>query len=122
MASSKQRFAELESRVERALRDDMNVRSREGREGIVKELEACLGGLREEFSNSLKKLSAELRSETRALLKSEQNAIAALDEQLWLTDQRLGQRFDELVGIQATRQSERSPRLSPRLTTQSRTE
>merc|ERR1712232_851013 len=29
-------------------------------------------------------------------LKSEAAAIAALDEQLWLTDQRLGQRVDEL--------------------------
>merc|ERR1712139_265552 len=41
-----------------------------------------------------------LRAETRAALKSEQNSIAAIDEQLWLTDQRLGQRIDELAHAQ----------------------
>lgn len=111
MAGSKQQFTELESRLERAIREGLTVRAREGHVEIVKDLETCLGGLREEFGSSLKKLSAELRSETRALLKSEQNAIAALDEQLWLTDQRLGQRVDELVKIHAARQPERSPRL-----------
>jgi len=46
-----------------------------------------------------KRLSAELKAEIRAMMKNEQTAIAALDEQLWLTDQRLGQRIDELAKV-----------------------
>jgi len=60
-------------------------------------LERQVTSIHEELSALQRRLSVELRAETRALLKSEQNAIAALDEQLWLTDQRLGQRIDELV-------------------------
>ncbi|CAK9104437.1 Uncharacterized protein SCF082_LOCUS48741 [Durusdinium trenchii] len=40
----------------------------------------------------------QVRSEVyalRKLLKEEQSVVAALDEQLWLTDQRLGQRIDD---------------------------
>jgi len=37
------------------------------------------------------------RGEITTAFKSEAAAVAALDEQLWLTDQRLGQRIDELV-------------------------
>lgn len=40
---------------------------------------------------------SELRSETSTAFRSEAAAVAALDEQLWLTDQRLGQRIDEIV-------------------------
>jgi hypothetical protein len=41
-------------------------------------------------------LISELRSETSAALKNEAAAVAALDEQLWVTDQRLGQRVDKV--------------------------
>lgn len=44
---------------------------------------------------------AELRAETTAAFRSEAAAVAALDEQLWLTDQRLGQRLDELARAHA---------------------
>eukprot|EP00929_Paragymnodinium_shiwhaense_P101878 TRINITY_DN65073_c0_g1_i1.p1 TRINITY_DN65073_c0_g1~~TRINITY_DN65073_c0_g1_i1.p1 ORF type:complete len:443 (+),score=114.47 TRINITY_DN65073_c0_g1_i1:99-1427(+) len=40
---------------------------------------------------------AELRAEVTAAFTSESAAIAALDEQLWLCDQRLGERIDDLV-------------------------
>ena len=52
--------------------------------------------LREELLASQRKLTGEVR-EARSLFKEDQNAIAALDEQLWLTDQRLGQRIDEIL-------------------------
>jgi len=64
---------------------------------LTSESEACNASLREEIASVQRRLGAELRAEARALLKTEQNALAALDEQLWLTDQRLGQRIDELV-------------------------
>ena len=60
--------------------------------------------LREELLASQRKLTGEVR-EARSLFKEEQNAIAALDEQLWLTDQRLGQRIDEI--LQATQRGNR---------------
>jgi len=60
-------------------------------------VEACQSSLQGELAAVQRRLAAELRSEMRGLLKGEQSAIAALDEQLWRTDQRLGQRIDELA-------------------------
>ena len=42
------------------------------------------------------RLLTDLRTETTMAVQRESAAIAALDEQLWITDQRLGQRIDEL--------------------------
>jgi len=42
-------------------------------------------------------ISATLQSETATLLRNELSAVKALDEQVWMTDQRLGQRIDELA-------------------------
>lgn len=53
--------------------------------------------LKEELVTLQKRLVAELRAETTAAFRSESASVAALDEQLWLTDQRLGQRIDELA-------------------------
>ncbi|CAE8624259.1 unnamed protein product, partial [Polarella glacialis] len=61
--------------------------------------ESMRAGLREELAALQRRLGAEMTAEARALHKQEQNAIAALDEQLWLTDQRLGQRIDELAQV-----------------------
>merc|ERR1711896_65641 len=54
----------------------------------------------EELTSLQRRLTSEMRAETRAALKSEQYTIAAIDEQLWLTDQRLGQRIDEIAHAQ----------------------
>lgn len=75
------------------LREELIVEVREGRD----EVESWQGNFREEVETLQRKLAADIRGEVRALLKTDQNAIAMLDEQLWLTDQRLGQRIDELV-------------------------
>eukprot|EP00930_Biecheleria_cincta_P027821 TRINITY_DN19466_c0_g1_i1.p1 TRINITY_DN19466_c0_g1~~TRINITY_DN19466_c0_g1_i1.p1 ORF type:complete len:761 (-),score=161.09 TRINITY_DN19466_c0_g1_i1:53-2335(-) len=116
-----QQLLDLESRVERVLveqttagatRESFEFRLREGTEEMKRSFENQLNGLnqrlsteveswrgsfREELQTLQKKLGGELRAEARALFKQEQHTIAALDEQLWLTDQRLGQRIDELV-------------------------
>merc|ERR550532_3759829 len=62
----------------------------------AQDAEVRLSSLREEFLSQLKKLGVELRAEIKASTKQEQISVAALDEQLWRTDQRLGQRIDEL--------------------------
>jgi len=116
-----QQLLDLESRLERvfveqttagATRESFEFRLREGTEDMKRSFEGQLSGLsqrlstevenwrgsfREELQTLQKKLGGELRAEARALFKQEQHAIAALDEQLWLTDQRLGQRIDELT-------------------------
>merc|ERR1719163_1172820 len=55
---------------------------------------------KDEIAAMQRRLTAEMRAETRAALKSEQSMIAQIDEQLWQTDQRLGQRIDELAHAQ----------------------
>mmetsp|Transcript_94921 Transcript_94921/g.178580 ORF Transcript_94921/g.178580 Transcript_94921/m.178580 type:complete len:446 (-) Transcript_94921:43-1380(-) len=56
--------------------------------------------LSEDIMALQQRLMADLRNETTAAFRSEAAAVAALDEQLWLTDQRLGQRIDELAHSQ----------------------
>merc|ERR1712228_636265 len=55
--------------------------------------------LRQEVASVRQSLSGELAS----AMRNEAAAVAALDEQLWLTDQRLGQRIDELARAQRER-------------------
>merc|ERR1719487_1996609 len=70
-----------------ATRDAFEFRHREGLEELRKALEHGQGAFQDDLQAQLKRWSSELRAEIRAALKSEENAIAALDEQLWLTDQ-----------------------------------
>ncbi|CAJ1429816.1 unnamed protein product, partial [Effrenium voratum] len=73
---------------------------------ISSELEDWKAQVQEEFQLQ-RVLKGEL-AEVRAFFKEEQTALAALDEQLWLTDQRLGQRIDELLQeVQAGQRGER---------------
>merc|ERR1719424_101022 len=72
---------------------------------LFRELE---GKVREDLLKQQQRLIAELRAETNTAFRSEAAAVAALDEQLWLTDQRLGQRLDELARAHA-----QSPRPNP---------
>merc|ERR1712125_194037 len=58
--------------------------------------ESSLKQLREELRPEHRKLNGEFQAELRALRKQEESQLAALDEQLWLTDQRIGQRIDDL--------------------------
>eukprot|EP00927_Polykrikos_kofoidii_P046560 TRINITY_DN40762_c0_g1_i1.p1 TRINITY_DN40762_c0_g1~~TRINITY_DN40762_c0_g1_i1.p1 ORF type:complete len:663 (+),score=118.50 TRINITY_DN40762_c0_g1_i1:52-2040(+) len=88
---------QVELATHAATRDTSEFRHRESYDDLRRALEVAQASIREEFGTHQRKLLAEVRAETRAFMKSEQNSIAALDEQLWLTDQRLGQRLDELV-------------------------
>jgi len=63
---------------------------------VKKNTESWRTMLEQELTAAQKKTSSELRLELRSSLRSEAAAVAALDEQLWLTDQRLGQRIEEL--------------------------
>merc|ERR1712125_260813 len=58
--------------------------------------ESSLKQLREELRQEHRKLNGEFQAELRALRKQGESQLAALDEQLWLTDQRIGQRIDDL--------------------------
>jgi hypothetical protein len=58
------------------------------------------GRLLQDLERQQNRLLTDLRAEITAHLRSEAGAVAALDEQLWLTDQRLGQRIDELARMQ----------------------
>merc|ERR1712136_631055 len=62
--------------------------------------EALKDEIRRELKSVQKHMAAELSSEVRAAHKAEESAVAALDQQLWLTDQRLGQRIDDLTHAQ----------------------
>jgi len=97
--------ARLQGRVDRlqvdlstgiAGRDSFDARLRDSQD----EIRRIIAEFREEQSSISRRLTAEMRGEIRAAMKADQNQIAALDEQLWLTDQRLGQRIDELAHVQ----------------------
>mmetsp|Transcript_54488 Transcript_54488/g.129898 ORF Transcript_54488/g.129898 Transcript_54488/m.129898 type:complete len:449 (-) Transcript_54488:177-1523(-) len=61
----------------------------------VQQLEAKIPAALREFKQEI----TELRAEMTAAFQREAAAVVALDEQVWLTDQRLGQRIDELMQI-----------------------
>eukprot|EP00927_Polykrikos_kofoidii_P077118 TRINITY_DN7409_c0_g1_i1.p1 TRINITY_DN7409_c0_g1~~TRINITY_DN7409_c0_g1_i1.p1 ORF type:complete len:1487 (-),score=348.93 TRINITY_DN7409_c0_g1_i1:36-4496(-) len=97
-----QRFAQqaedLEFRIERCQRD------------ILMRVEASQTELEREISAAQKRAVGELRVEVRTALRNEAATVAALDEQVWLTDQRLGQRIDEVARqAQLQPQQPRSP-------------
>merc|ERR1712083_1214214 len=73
--------------------------SREGQEEVKSKIDALQRSLRKELEQLHWRLSAELKVECRASIKQAQNNIMALDEQLWMTDQRLGQRIDEVLKV-----------------------
>jgi hypothetical protein len=64
---------------------------------LTHSLQSLRNELIQDIAMQQQRLVSELRGEITTAFKSEAAAVAALDEQLWLTDQRLGQRIDELV-------------------------
>lgn len=83
------------------------------RREFQRDLQDYQASLREELIALQKRLVAELRAETTAAFRSESASVAALDEQLWLTDQRLGQRIDELAHAHAEWQGRRNGKEQP---------
>jgi hypothetical protein len=51
--------------------------------------------LGETLLSQQQRLKADIRTETTAMVQNEAAVVRALDEQLWLCDQRLGQRIDQ---------------------------
>lgn len=81
------------------MRSHLEVRIETNSRELRTQMEALQTQLSEQCIGMQQKVIAELRAETTAAFKSEAAAVAALDEQLWLTDQRLGQRIDELAHL-----------------------
>jgi len=78
---------------------DVQRRVDEAKHEVIERLEACKESMEQDLTAAQRRSAAELRVEVRTAIRNEAAAVAALDEQLWLTDQRLGQRIDELVHV-----------------------
>lgn len=87
--------AELKAEVSDEIRHMDSMRQVGG--ALHSQVSQELEDLKAEVVAIQRRLVSELRAETTAAFRSEAAAVAALDEQLWLTDQRLGQRIDELA-------------------------
>merc|ERR1740123_2385248 len=101
--------AEAEGPIERlqvelttaiATRDSFEFRIKEGQDELRRLVECFQAKVPEELADLQRRMLQEVRGEVRAMISNERHAIAAIDEQLWLTDQRLGQRIDEIAHAQ----------------------
>lgn len=97
------RFHSLRAELAEALEGQLTVQLEAARLSIEQAARGRLEDFRSRISDDVLALQdrtvKELRSETAAALSREAASIAALDEQLWITDQRLGQRIDELAHL-----------------------
>jgi len=85
-------WPEIEDRVQMLIRAQLSDNRDEFRSQIT-EAQVCLG---EELASVQQRLIADLKAETTLGINRVNSGIASLDEQLWITDQRLGQRIDDL--------------------------
>eukprot|EP00439_Symbiodinium_sp_Y106_P085648 s218_g29.t1 len=94
------RLADLRNQIEDKL-ETFQSRLEVFRQECHQDAKSCVQEAQVRLSEDVvalqQRLVAELRAETTAALNRESAALAALDEQLWITDQRLGQRIDELA-------------------------
>jgi len=97
----------LERRFRQTLQD-VDRRLEENRRGLRADFESWQSSLEQDATALQQKGAAELRVEVRTAIRNEAAAVAALDEQLWLTDQRLSHRIDDLEA-----NSSRKPLSSP---------
>ncbi|CAK9020843.1 unnamed protein product, partial [Durusdinium trenchii] len=89
--------SEMEEKLESYIGDRLESLRKDCQEdakSYFQDLETRLGN---DVAALEQRLISELREEATLALNRESAAIAALDEQLWITDQRLGQRIDELA-------------------------
>lgn len=101
-------YLDLETRVE-ALRKDveaaashktLETRLRDSRQELRTQIDESEVQVSEKLTTLQQKHLAKLRAETNAALKNVAAAVTHLDEQLWRTDQRLGQRIDNMMHMQ----------------------
>jgi len=90
---------DIEERVAQHVEGRMKALRQESTQATQGQIEEAWARTAEEFASLQERLIKELRSEMTAAFAREDAAIAALDEQLWITDQRLGQRIDELAHL-----------------------
>ncbi|CAJ1447428.1 unnamed protein product [Effrenium voratum] len=88
---------QIEEKVESFMGDRMESLRKECHQDAKGYVQDAQVRLSEDVASMQQRLISELRAETTLALSRESAAIAALDEQLWITDQRLGQRIDELA-------------------------
>ena len=88
---------ELEENLESFVGDRLESLRKECHEDAKSYFQDVQARLCDEVVAVQQRLISDLRAETTSALNRESAAIAALDEQLWITDQRLGQRIDELT-------------------------
>eukprot|EP00930_Biecheleria_cincta_P039661 TRINITY_DN27247_c0_g1_i1.p1 TRINITY_DN27247_c0_g1~~TRINITY_DN27247_c0_g1_i1.p1 ORF type:complete len:894 (+),score=185.94 TRINITY_DN27247_c0_g1_i1:48-2684(+) len=89
------RDLDFENRLRQGLHDTER-RLDEARKRLREDFELWQSSLEQDVAALQRKGAAELRVEVRTAIRNEAAAVAALDEQLWLTDQRLGGRIDEM--------------------------
>mmetsp|Transcript_99823 Transcript_99823/g.177670 ORF Transcript_99823/g.177670 Transcript_99823/m.177670 type:complete len:941 (+) Transcript_99823:57-2879(+) len=114
----REEFDELN--LERRLRQnlqDMDRRLEESRRGLRADFESWQSGLEQDVTALQQKGAAELRVEVRTAIRNEAAAVAALDEQLWLTDQRLSRRIDDLEASSQKPLNSPPPRQRPQAVT-----
>jgi len=74
---------------------------------VQQQLDSFHARLQQEVSLHLQHTVEELRLETRSAIRSEASAVASLDQQLFVMDQRLGKRIDELAACWSLDQHDR---------------
>eukprot|EP00933_Yihiella_yeosuensis_P029011 TRINITY_DN22750_c0_g1_i1.p1 TRINITY_DN22750_c0_g1~~TRINITY_DN22750_c0_g1_i1.p1 ORF type:complete len:1048 (+),score=226.39 TRINITY_DN22750_c0_g1_i1:382-3144(+) len=84
---------------------DVERRLDENQKVVEAELQKTRSTVEQDMSTLQRRASAELRIEVRTAIRNEAAAVAALDEQLWLTDQRLSQRIDEVEKMASSSRS-----------------
>mmetsp|Transcript_44354 Transcript_44354/g.105013 ORF Transcript_44354/g.105013 Transcript_44354/m.105013 type:complete len:378 (+) Transcript_44354:94-1227(+) len=82
--------------VIRARTDDC---MQECRQRIQQALSSLEGQAGKQHASAQEKLIADLRAEIAVAFRDEAATVAALDEQIWMTDRRLGQRIEALTDI-----------------------
>merc|ERR1719167_1731144 len=89
--------AELEDRLDGHLKVRCEAMRLELQQATRTKFDEASQTMCEDVSERQQRLVTELRNEMVQALSRESAAIGALDEQLWVTDRRLGQRIDELA-------------------------
>lgn len=98
-AKTQTRFESLTREVNKCISQaDVLSVAEESRQGLRSIRERQLQ-FEETLKSTMQRQIEELHEEMTMAFRSEATAVAALDEQLWLTDQRLGQRIDELAHV-----------------------
>lgn len=89
--------------IEEKLQSELRTVRSECCQEMQNQLEGTRAHLGEDLASLQQRLVSELRAETMAAIGRDSASIASLDEQLWISDQRLSRRIDELVYAQLHR-------------------